>query len=117
EREERGDGEPERRGERQDLPGDLLPDLSRIVATVDLEIPLEQFDHRQIAGCPAVGDRDGLGDQPAVHTVGMDHLPDEPPLSPPPGRRPPPPPGRVPGGPGPALLAVAPARLRGPRTA
>ena len=77
ERQEGGHGGPERRGERQDLPRDLLPDLPRVVAALDLEVAAEQLDHGQVGGGLAVGDRGGLHDQPAVHAMGVGELPEE----------------------------------------
>ena len=81
ERQEGGHGGPERRGERQDLPRDLLPDLPRVVAALDREVAAEQLDHGQVGGGLAVGDRGGLHDQPAVHAVGVGELPEEPRLA------------------------------------
>jgi len=77
ERQEGGHGGRERRGERQDLPRDLLPDLPRVVAALDLEVAAEQLDHGQVGGGLAVGDRGGLHDEPAVHAVGVGELPEE----------------------------------------
>ncbi len=59
-RQESGHGGRERRGERQDLPRDLLADLPRVVAALDREVAAEQLDHRQVGGGLAVGDRAGL---------------------------------------------------------
>ena len=66
ERQERGHGGPERRGERQDLPGDLLPDLPRLVAALDLEVAAEQLDHGKVGSGLAVRDRGRLQDEPAA---------------------------------------------------
>ena len=55
-------GDPDRRGDRQDLPRDLLPDLPRVVAAVDLEVAAEQLDHEKVGGGLTVGDRTGLQD-------------------------------------------------------
>ena len=70
-------GRAERGGERQDLPDDLLPDLPRVVATLDPEITAKQLDHGQVGGSLSVGSRGRLQDEPAVHSVGMGELPEE----------------------------------------
>ena len=67
----------ERGGDRQDLPRDLLPDLPRVVATVDREVAAEQLDHGQVSRGLTVGDRGGLHDEPAVHAMGVRDLPEE----------------------------------------
>jgi hypothetical protein len=69
--------ERECRGERQDLPGDLLPDPPGVVAALDREVAPEQLDHGQVGGGLAVGDRGSLHDEPAVHAVGVGELPEE----------------------------------------
>ena len=61
----------------QDLPDDLLPDLPRVVATLDPEITAKQLDHGQVGGSLSVGSRGRLQDEPAVHSVGMGELPEE----------------------------------------
>jgi hypothetical protein len=76
-REEGGHDGRERRGECQNLPGDLLANLPGVVATLDLEVTAEQIDHRQVGGGLAVGDRGGLCDEPAVYAVRMKELPEE----------------------------------------
>ena len=60
ERQEGGHDGRERRGERQDLPGDLLPDLPRVVAALDREVAAQQLDHGQVGRGLAVGDRGRL---------------------------------------------------------
>jgi hypothetical protein len=75
--EERRYGGSERRSERQGLAGDLLADLSRVVAAVNLEVAAEQLDHGKIRGGLAVGDGGRLHHQPAVHAVRVKELPKE----------------------------------------
>src|SRR5262249_14437297 len=76
-REEGGHDGRERRGESQNLPGDLLANLPRVVATLDLEVTAEQLDHGKVGASLAVGDRGGLRDEPAVYAVRMEELPEE----------------------------------------
>ena len=77
-REERGQRRLERAVEREELAGDLLPDGAGLVAVGDLEVALEEVDHREVGRGLAVRDGAGLEDQPAVGPVGVGDLPDEP---------------------------------------
>jgi hypothetical protein len=64
--------------EGEELPHHLLAHPALVVALLDLEVPLEQVDHRQIRGRLAVRDRAGLHDEPAGAPMGVRDLPDEP---------------------------------------
>ena len=58
--------------EREQLARHLLADLARVVSVLDLQVALEEVDHRQVAHLLAVGDRCGLGDQPALQRGSVD---------------------------------------------
>src|SRR6266478_1410134 len=51
--------------ERDDLPGDLLAPLARIVAGLYAEVRVQQVDHRQVRAGLAVRDRERLQHHPA----------------------------------------------------
>ena len=63
--------------QRQDLSRHLLPHLPRVVPILDLEIALEEVDHRQVGGRLPVGAGARLHDEPPVGPVGVRHLPDQ----------------------------------------
>ena len=67
----------ERPIERQQLPGYLLADFAEVVPVLDLEIALEQVDHRQIAGRLAIGHGGALEEPPAGQAMRMDKLVNE----------------------------------------
>ena len=77
-REERGQRRLEGAVEREELARDLLPDGAGLVPVGDLEVALEEVDHREVGRGLAVRDGAGLEDQPAVGPVGVGDLPDEP---------------------------------------
>src|SRR5262249_4050368 len=68
---------PQRRSERQNLPGDLLPDLPGVVPVLDLEVRLEEIDQGQVRGGLAVRDRAASEDEPAVGLMGVHELVEE----------------------------------------
>jgi hypothetical protein len=55
-RQKRGHGGLEGFVQRQELAGDLLADVPRIVLVLDLQVPLEQVDHGQIRRGLPIGD-------------------------------------------------------------
>src|SRR6266498_1243506 len=55
----------------EELAGDFLADLPRVVPVPDLEVDLEEIDNRKIDAGPAVGDGAGFEDQPVVNAMGM----------------------------------------------
>ena len=55
----------------------LLPDLAQVVPVLDLEITLEEINHRQIARRLAVRDGGALEYQPAVQAMRVGELVDE----------------------------------------
>jgi hypothetical protein len=57
---DRGDGFVERFVERDDLPGNLGPDRSRVVAVFDVDVVLEQFHHRIVGRGFAIYDTEAL---------------------------------------------------------
>jgi hypothetical protein len=67
----------ERAVEREQLAGHLLPDLAQVVPVLDLEIALEQVDHRPVARRLAVRHGGALEDQPALQAMRVDELVDE----------------------------------------
>ena len=67
----------ERAVEREQLARHLLADLAEVVAVLDLEVALEQVDHRQVARRLAVRDRGALEHQPALQAVRVGELVDE----------------------------------------
>jgi hypothetical protein len=69
--EEREEGGGKDMGERQDLPRYPLPDLPRVVAALKLEVAAKEIEDRKIGGGLTVGDRSGLNDQRAAHTMGV----------------------------------------------
>ena len=81
ESEERGQGRLQRRIQRDQLAGEFLRDLPRVVAGLDLEVRPEEVDDRQIGRGLAVGGRAGFEDEPAVRAMGMDELPEQPGLA------------------------------------
>ena len=101
----------------EELARDLLPDGAGLVPVVDLEVALEEVDHRQVGRGLAVRDRAGLEDQPAVGPVGVGDLPDEPRLPDARARRRSRPPGRARSPPGRAPRGAAPAPRPAPRSA
>src|SRR4029453_15089597 len=60
------------------LPEDLLSDIPVRILLSDAEVVLEELDDGEIAVRLAVGDRSGLENQPAVDTMGMRELEDDP---------------------------------------
>jgi hypothetical protein len=62
----------------QKLADDLFADAPVVIPILNVEVPLQQGDDRQVWGRPAIGDRAGLDDRPAVGTPGVRDLPDEP---------------------------------------
>ncbi len=77
ERQEGGHDGPERRGECQDLPRDLLPDLPRVVAALDLEIAADKLDHGEIRRRFAVRDARRFDHEAAVRAMGVGELPEQ----------------------------------------
>src|SRR5215472_7869411 len=65
EREEGGEGRPKGAIQRHELAHDLLADLALVVAIADLEIRLEQVDHREIWRRPSVRHGAPLEHEPA----------------------------------------------------
>src|SRR5262245_10806849 len=63
--------------EREQLAGHLLPDFAELVPVLDLEVTLEEIDHRQVARRLSIGDRGALQNQPALRAVRMGELPEE----------------------------------------
>src|SRR5258705_7638324 len=54
--------------------GHLLPDLVVTVALVQLEVALEEIDHRQVAGSLAVGEGGRFQGEPRLDAVGVSEL-------------------------------------------
>src|SRR5215510_1013407 len=71
----------QRRVERQDLSCHLLMDRSGAVVNIDLEILLEQFDHRQVRRCSAVGNGTCLDNQPVRCMLRMNEFMHQPRLA------------------------------------
>jgi hypothetical protein len=61
--------------EREDPPGQLLADPALVVRALHPEIALEQCDHRQQGGGPAISHRARLEHQPVPRAVGVHELP------------------------------------------
>ena len=80
-RKQRGQQRLEGAIETQHPPQHLGAHLPMIVLVADLEVALEQVDHRQVAGRLAVGDGGGFQDQPVLHPMGLGELVDEPGLA------------------------------------
>src|SRR6185295_1723164 len=55
----------------------LVANLPRVVAVLDVEIGLEQVDHRQIRRRLAVRDRAALPDEPATIAMRLHDLPNQ----------------------------------------
>jgi hypothetical protein len=55
----------------------LVPNLPLIVTGLDLEVALEEVDHRQVARRLAVRDRGGFQDEPALQAMGARELVDD----------------------------------------
>src|SRR5215831_17113177 len=65
---------PQRRVERQDLSCHLLMDRSGAVMNIDLEVLLEQFDHRQVRSRFTIGNGTCLENQPVRCMLRMDEF-------------------------------------------
>src|SRR5439155_5841522 len=63
--------------EREELTRHLLPNLAQVVPVLDLEVALEQVDHRQVARSLAVRARDGLKYQPTLQAMRVGELVDQ----------------------------------------
>ena len=63
--------------EGEQLARHLLADLAQVVPVLDLEVALEEVDHRQVARRLAVRDRGALEDQPALQAMRVGELVDE----------------------------------------
>ena len=80
-REQRGQQGLERAVQAQHAPQHLGAHLPVVVPVADLEVALEQVDHRQVAGGLAVGDGRGLQDQPVLDPMRVGELVGEPRLA------------------------------------
>src|SRR5215831_12586590 len=76
-RQQRWECRLQRTVEREELPRYLLSDLAHVVAVLDLEVTLEEIDHRQVARRLAVRDRGAVEDQPILEPMGVRKLVDE----------------------------------------
>src|SRR5262249_39249422 len=77
ERQERRQGRLQRAIEREQLAHHLFADLTEIVAVLDLEVALEQLDHRQVARRLAIGGGGTLSREPALQAMRVGELVDE----------------------------------------
>ena len=77
ERQEGGEARLERLVEAEHLAGDLLRDLPRMVAILDLEVGPEQVDQGQVGRGPPVRDRPALQHEPAAADVRVRDLPEQ----------------------------------------
>ena len=80
-RQQRGQQGFERAVQAQHAAQHLGAHLPVVVPIADLEVALEQVDHRQVAGGLAVGHGGGVQDQPVLHPVGVGELVDQPRLA------------------------------------
>jgi hypothetical protein len=67
--------------EGEQLARHLLPDVAEVVPGLDLEVALEEIDHRQVTRRLAVRDRSSLEDPPALQAMRVEKLVDEPRLA------------------------------------
>ena len=67
--------------QRQNLARDFLSNLARLVARLDLEVALEEVDHRQEHVGLAIGGSAPFEDEPAVSPMGVNELPEQPRLA------------------------------------
>ena len=74
ERQQGGQGRLEVPVQREELAGDLLPDLAVGLAVVHVEVGLEEIDDGQVAGRLAVGHGARLQDEPVLGAVGVGEL-------------------------------------------
>jgi hypothetical protein len=71
----------ERAVEGEQLARHLLPNLAEVIPLLDLEVALEEVDHRKVAGRLAVGDGGTLEGQPPLQAMRVAELVDEPRLA------------------------------------
>lgn len=72
-----GEARLERRVEREEPPRHFSANHERIVAILDPEVRLEQFDDGPVRGRLAVGESSRGQDEPALAAMGLCDLPDE----------------------------------------
>jgi hypothetical protein len=76
-RQQRRQGRPQGRIQRQQLAGDLLANLARFLAVVDLEVALQQVTDGKVGGRLAIGDRVAVEDQPPRRAMRVGELVEE----------------------------------------